>query len=184
VAEDSAAIQVDPHLVSRIVGNYVKHHKLGAEQLGGLIADVHRALGGLIADVHRALGGLGSVAPPEEPPAPAVPIRRSVRPDYVVCLDCGFRAKMLRRHIRQVHGLEPAAYRAHWHLPADHPLTAPSYAAQRSAFAKEIGLGQRQRTIGAPPPAAATPEPLDPVFAASLSPHPRRTRKPRSAPAA
>jgi predicted transcriptional regulator len=173
VAEDSTAIPVDPRLVSRIVGNYVKHHKLSAEQLGMLIAEVH-----------HTLGGLGRVVPPEEPPVPAVSIRRSVRPDSVVCLDCGFRAKMLRRHIRQVHGLEPAAYRARWNLAADHPLTAPSYAAHRSNFAKATGLGQRRRKVAASTPVAAPAEALDPVFAASLSTRPRRTRKPRSAPAA
>jgi predicted transcriptional regulator len=181
MAQDSATIEVDPRLVTRIVGKYVRHHKLSTEQLGGLIAEVH-----------RTLGGLGRGAPPDEALVPAVPIRRSVRPDYVVCLDCGYRGKMLRRHIRQAHGLEPAAYRARWNLSADHPLTAPSYAEQRSTMAKEIGLGQRRRQGAIPPvaptpampsPAAAPAEPFDPVFAASLSAPKRRGRKPRSTPA-
>jgi predicted transcriptional regulator len=172
VAEHSATLQVDLRLISRIVGNYVKHHKIRVEQLGGLIAEVH-----------RTLGSLGRVVSPEETRVPAVPIRRSVRPDYVVCLDCGLRGKMLRRHIREVHGLDPAAYRARWNLAMDHPLTAPSYAAQRSTFAKEIGLGARRRRVDVSS-VAAPAEALDPVFAASLSTRPRRTRRSRSAPVA
>jgi predicted transcriptional regulator len=171
VAADSATTLVDLRLVSRIVGSYVKHHKLDANELDWLIAEVH-----------RTLGSVGSTASPEEPRAPAVPIRSFVRPDYVVCLDCGVQGKMLRRHIRQVHGLEPAAYRARWNLSADHPLTAPNYAAQRSTFAKEIGLRARRRKVDAPS-VAAPGETLDPVFVASLSARPRRTRKPRLTPA-
>jgi predicted transcriptional regulator len=74
-----------------------------------------------------------------------MPICRSVRPDHVVCLECGLRSKTLRRYLRTAHGLEPADYRARWKLPADHPLTAPSYSAQRSAMAAQFGLGQRGR---------------------------------------
>jgi predicted transcriptional regulator len=80
---------------------------------------------------------------------PAVPIRRSVKPGYVVCLECGFRAQTLRRHLRMKHGFEPAAYRARWKLASDHPLTAPAYSAGRSAMAKQVGLG-RNRAAGAP----------------------------------
>ena len=83
-------------------------------------------------------------AEPEPERTPAVPIRRSVTPNYVVCLDCGRRAKMLRGHLQSSHGLTPNEYRARWGLPRAHPLTAPAYSERRSALAKKIGLGQKQ----------------------------------------
>ena len=132
---------VDPFQVVRIVSSYVRHHQIAADQLAGLIVDVH-----------RALAGLGRVPPAQEPPRPAVPIRRSVQQDYIVCLECGFRAQSLRRHLRVAHGFEIASYRTRWKLPIDYPVTAPNYSSRRSALAKEIGLGRRA--------AAAEPRPL------------------------
>jgi len=140
MAEVSAPA-VNLYQVARIVSSYVRHHQLGADQLVGLIVGVHRALADL---------GLGQ--PMEKPPQPAVPIRRSVQSDYVVCLECGFRAHALRRHLRVQHGLEVAAYRTRWNLPSDHPVTAPAYSARRSAIAKQIGLGHRRASLV--PPAA------------------------------
>jgi len=140
MAEVSAPA-VNLYQVARIVSSYVRHHQLGADQLVGLIVRVHRALADL---------GLGQ--PMEKPPQPAVPIRRSVQSDYVVCLECGFRAHALRRHLRVQHGLEVAAYRTRWNLPSDHPVTAPAYSARRSAIAKQIGLGHRRASLV--PPAA------------------------------
>jgi predicted transcriptional regulator len=134
MAQDSATTEVDPRLVTRIVGSYVQHHKISVDQLSGLIVEVG-----------RTLASLGRVAPPEEARAPAVPVRRSVRQNYVICLDCGFRSKVLRQHIRIAHGLEPAAYRARWKLSADHPLTAPSYSARRSTLAKQHDFGRSRR---------------------------------------
>jgi predicted transcriptional regulator len=90
--------------------------------------------------------------PGEKPPQPGVPIRRSVQRDYVVCLECGFRAQALRGHLRVQHGLEVAAYRIRWNLPSDHPVTAPAYSVRRSAIAKQIGLGHRRAPVE--PPAA------------------------------
>jgi hypothetical protein len=80
-----------------------------------------------------------------------VPVRQSVRPDYVVCLECGFRSRTLRRHLRVSHGLERAAYYARWRLPPDHPITAPGYSARRSALAKALGLGRRRQMAKAAP---------------------------------
>ncbi|MBV8892742.1 MAG: MucR family transcriptional regulator [Acidobacteria bacterium] len=132
MAEHDSASQVDPFQVVRIVGSYVQHHQITPDQLAEVIGTVQ-----------RALGRLGNDVPPvQEPPKPAVPIRRSVQPDYVVCLECGFRSKTLRRHLRMRHGLEAAEYRVRWKLPPDHTLVAPAYSAQRSAAAKEIGLGR------------------------------------------
>ena len=127
MAEQDSA-RVDLYRVARIVSSYVRHHQVEPGQLTRLIVEVHRALAGL---------GLG--AAPTPVPQPAVPIHRSVQHDYVVCLDCGFRAQMLRRHLRVQHGLSVDEYRARWNLRSDHPVIAPAYSQRRSAMAKEIG---------------------------------------------
>lgn len=100
------------------------------------------AVPGLIQDVHSALAGAGT---PSETPArePAVPIRRSVFPDHIVCLEEGKHLVMLKRHLRTDHGMTPNQYRAKWELPASYPMTAPNYASHRSKLAKEFGLGQK-----------------------------------------
>jgi len=156
--------------VAQIVENYVAHHSISAGDLGRLIATVH-----------GALGQLGKATEPE-PQEPAVPIRRSVQRDGVICLDCGFRGLMLRRHLRQGHGLDPAAYRARWNLPPNCPITAPSYSKHRAGVAKALGLGRRSDKTA--PQALDTPSAgaLDPAFVASLSEPKRRAREPRSAP--
>jgi predicted transcriptional regulator len=101
---------------------------------------------------------------------PAVPIRRSVQHDRVVCLECGFCGQMLRRHLRE-DAFDPGQYRARWKLPFDHPITAPGYSERRSTMAKQIGLGRK----------AEVPRPI-PDVAAAVAPAPkRRGRKPRSA---
>jgi predicted transcriptional regulator len=140
VTEDSGAARVDPSLIAEIVSSYVGKNSIAVDQLGALIATVHHSLSGLGAKS-------SATAPAVQKLTPAVPIRRSVQPDYVVCLECGFRAKTLRRHLRTHHGLEVVAYRARWKLSPDHPMTAPAYSEHRSAMAKELGLG-RQRTAG------------------------------------
>ena len=140
MADYGSRPRVDPYQVARIVSSYVRHHQIAANELAGLIVDVH-----------RALAGLGRTPPVQEPPRPAVPIRRSIRQDYVVCLECGFRAQMLRRHLRVAHGLDVSAYRTRWNLPVDYPLTAPNYSTRRSRMAKEIGLGRRAAAKPSPP---------------------------------
>jgi predicted transcriptional regulator len=102
---EAVAPRVNLYQVVRIVSSYVRHHQLGPDQLIGLIVAVH-----------RAFAVLGRV---EEPPQPAVPIRRSVQQNYIVCLECGRRVQLLRRHLRVAHGLEVAAYRTRWRLPVD-----------------------------------------------------------------
>lgn len=98
----------------------------------------------LIATVHGALSNLGRPAEESAQASrkPAVPIRKSVTPDYIVCLEDGKRLKMLKRYLRSNFGMTPAEYRARWGLPADYPMVAPNYAKQRSEFAKQIGLGR------------------------------------------
>src|SRR5271163_3556527 len=162
MADDSVAQKIDRSLVAEIVSSYVAHNSVGVDQLASLITTVH-----------RTLSGLGESTPTPVPGTlePAVPIRRSVQRDHVVCLECGYRGQVLRRHLRLAHGLEPAAYRVHWKLPADHPIIAPAYSERRSTMAKEIGLGRK-----APDVAVSTPAPE--VIA---PPAKRRGRKPRAA---
>ncbi len=98
----------------------------------------------LIANVHNALAGLGGSAPtPEVRAEPAVSIRASVKPDYIVCLDDGKKLKMLKRHLMTHYGITPDEYRAKWGLPADYPMVAPNYAEQRRSLAVKIGLGRK-----------------------------------------
>ena len=97
----------------------------------------------LIQNVYGALAGLGSAPQVEKKPEPAVPIRSSVKPDYIVCLEDGRKLKMLKRHLMTAFGMTPADYRARWGLPADYPMVAPNYAEKRRALAKEIGLGRK-----------------------------------------
>src|SRR6266849_3000571 len=135
--------KVDPHLTTRIVQSYVRHHTLGTAQVSELITSVH-----------QALGQLGRRSQPEEVRTPAVSVRQSIHRDYVVCLDCGYRGKTLRRHIRTRHGLNRDEYLKRWGLRADHPLTAPAYSERRSILAKELGLGRKSAAEMAP---AASP---------------------------
>ncbi|GJD99713.1 MucR family transcriptional regulator [Methylobacterium isbiliense] len=104
-------------------------------------------LPGLIASVHAALGSLGKDAAAEKPAAltPAVPIKRSITPEFLICLEDGKKFKSLKRHLRSRYGLSPEQYRARWNLPADYPMVAPNYAAARSELAKTMGLGQQRR---------------------------------------
>jgi len=97
----------------------------------------------LIKSVHEALISIGEAQTQEAPPEPAVPIRRSITPDYLICLEDGKKLKMLRRHLQTAFGMTPEEYRAKWGLPPDYPMVAPNYAKQRSELAKRIGLGRR-----------------------------------------
>jgi predicted transcriptional regulator len=100
----------------------------------------------LIANVHGALSGLGrAAAEPEVKQEPAVSIRASVKPDYIVCLEDGKKLKMLKRHLMTHYQMTPEQYRAKWNLPADYPMVAPNYAEQRRSLAKKIGLGTKRR---------------------------------------
>ena len=119
--------------VTKIIASYVGNHTLSADQLSALIVSVD-----------HAIKHLGTPSVPAPPRTPAVPLRRSVQHDQVVCLECGFRGKTLRRHLGTRHGLRVAEYLRRWKLPSDHPLTAPAYSEQRSAMAKELGLGRKR----------------------------------------
>ena len=109
----------------------------------------------LIAEVYQSLRGLGEPVPePIVPPTPAVPVKKSVFPDYLVCLEDGKKLKMLKRHLMTTYEMTPDAYRQKWGLPSDYPMVAPEYAARRSALARQIGLGRRAPVESAPVPVA------------------------------
>ena len=159
--------EVDPHLTAKIVQSYVTHHRLGPDQLADLITSVH-----------RAIGQLGQPPEPDEVLTPAVSVRRSVHRDYVVCLDCGYRGKTLRRHIFARHGLSRDEYRQRWGLRSSHPLTAPAYSERRSTMAKARGLG---RKLATPVALAETPKGPPVAVNAAENPKARPTRKFRPA---
>ncbi len=103
----------------------------------------------LIEKIYKALENVGREQPAQpERPQPAVPIKKSVNPDYIVCLEDGKQLKMLKRHLKTAYNMSPEEYRERWALPADYPMVAPNYARQRSKLAKEIGLGTRARKSG------------------------------------
>ena len=119
-------------LVTEIVSAYVSKNPVAAEDLPGLIRKVHATLGGFAGQAEtRAL-----------PRTPAVPVRKSIQPDYIVCLEDGKKLKMLKRYLRSRFKLSPSEYRERWNLPPDYPMVAPNYAQKRSDFAKKIGLGK------------------------------------------
>lgn len=101
----------------------------------------------LIQSVHEALSGVAEEKKEEPRQEPAVPIRRSVTPDYLICLEDGKRLKMLKRHLMTAYGMTPDEYRQKWGLPPDYPMVAPNYAKQRSELAKKIGLGRKPEPV-------------------------------------
>src|SRR5581483_6936256 len=118
--------------VTEIVAAYVSKNPVPPDELPAFIKSVHATLTGI--------GGAADNAAPAR--TPAVAIKKSVTPDHIVCLEDGKKLKMLKRYLRARYGLTPDAYRAKWNLPADYPMVAPNYAARRSQFAKQFGLGQ------------------------------------------
>jgi len=123
-------------MTADIVAAYVGANSVAAADLPSLIQSVHRALTGI------STGAETAEAAPKEP---AVPIRRSITPDYLVCLEDGRKFKSLKRHLRTKYNMSPEEYRAKWGLPKDYPMVAPNYAKARSDLAKQMGLGQGGR---------------------------------------
>ncbi|MGU3453118.1 MucR family transcriptional regulator [Methylobacterium sp. 391_Methyba4] len=126
---DYLALSVD------IVSAFVSNNPVPAPELPGLIAAIHATLHGL---------GEPAITQTEEL-RPAVPVRRSVQPDFIVCLEDGKKFKSLKRHLRTHYNLTPEEYRTKWGLPPDYPMVAPNYAAARSSLAKSMGLGHQRR---------------------------------------
>src|SRR5712675_2670327 len=122
---------------SQIVAAYVRKNLIPTEQIGSLIASVH-----------STLSALGNEIVVEPPCVPAVSVRRSVHADYIICIECGYKGQMLKRHLQSRHGLSVAQYKTRWKLPSDYSTTAANYSEQRSQLAKQIGLG-RTRALSA-----------------------------------
>ena len=124
-------------MTAQVVSAYVGNNMLPAAQISEVIKSVYGSLTALESDASEA---------EVEPPKPAVAIRKSITPDFIVCLEDGKKLKMLKRHLRTTYDMTPDEYRAKWNLPPDYPMVAPNYAKQRSEFAKKIGLGRK--TVG------------------------------------
>ena len=123
-------------LTANIVSAYVSNNTVASAEIPNLIAQVYSALMRISS---------GQTAPPAEPLKPAVAVKRSVTPEYIVCLEDGKKFKSLKRHLRTQYGKTPEQYREKWGLPPDYPMVAPNYAAARSQLAKQMGLGQQRR---------------------------------------
>ncbi len=122
-------------LTSDIVAAHVSNNTVAVSDLPGLIEQVFKTLSNV--------GGAGDAA--VDRPTPAVPIKKSITPDFIICLEDGKKLKMLKRHLKTAYDMSPDDYRERWGLPSDYPMVAPNYAKQRSKLAKAIGLGTQQR---------------------------------------
>jgi predicted transcriptional regulator len=129
---DSSYIELTAQIVSAYVGN----NSVPSAEIANLIGQVHAAL--------RRVSG-GQAAAPAEPAKPAVPVKRSINSEFIVCLEDGKKFKSLKRHLRTQYSMTPEQYREKWGLPAEYPMVAPAYAAARSQLAKQMGLGQQRR---------------------------------------
>lgn len=126
-------------LTANIVSAYLSNNPTPAAEIPTLIGQIHAALVRVSS---------GRTEAPLEPAKPAVAIRKSISPDYIVCLEDGKRFKSLKRHLRTQYNMTPEQYREKWGLPPDYPMVAPNYAVARSQLAKEMGLGQQRRKRG------------------------------------
>jgi predicted transcriptional regulator len=161
--DEPPSTSINRELTANIVAAYIRKNQIASDQLGMLISTVH-----------QVLVGLGRPAAEiETERTPAVTIRQSVHRDYVVCLECGWRGQMLKRHIATGHGLSVDQYRARWNLSREHPITAPGYSEQRSGLAKQIGLGRGRRA------SSEEPEPVAPGIPAAEQPRSRSRRRGR-----
>jgi predicted transcriptional regulator len=141
--EENSVIEMAADIVSAYVGN----NTVSVNELPALIKNIHDTLKGI---------SNGVTAEAVAPQTPAVPVRRSITPEFLICLEDGRKFKSLKRHLQTKYGMSPEDYRAKWGLPRDYPMVAPNYAASRSALAKQMGLGQGGRRA-AKPTASAKP---------------------------
>ena len=172
-------------LTADIVSSHVSNNSVAVSDLPNLISNVYASLAGLGVDA----------APEAIKQEPAVSVRASIKPDYIVCLEDGKKLKMLKRHLMTSYGMTPDAYRTKWNLPADYPMVAPNYAERRRSLAIRIGLGNKRLAAVEEPvaeaaapatPPAATPTrgrkpKAQPTAEGEDAPKPRRGRKPAAA---
>jgi predicted transcriptional regulator len=156
-------------LTADIVAAHVSNNRVAANEVSDLIGQVHAALSGLASPE--------SVAEPE--PTPAVPIRSSVKHDYIVCLEDGKKLKMLKRYLFTNYKMTPDDYRAKWKLPRDYPMVAPAYAEQRRGLAQKIGLGRKKAVVEEAPAPKAAPKPRAKKAASAAAPAPVAEAAPR-----
>lgn len=123
-------------LTTEIVSSYVSNNTVDSGDLTQVIQDVY-----------RTLSSLGNQLQQSDRPKPAVSVKKSVMPDYIVCLEDGKKLKMLKRHLKTAYNMSPEEYRERWGLPADYPMVAPNYARHRSSLAKKIGLGTKPKKV-------------------------------------
>jgi predicted transcriptional regulator len=128
-------------LTTEIVAAHVSNNTVAVSDLGQLINQVYQSLANIGSSA-------SAPAPPPTRPQPAISVKKSIQPDYLVCLEDGKKLKMLKRHLKTAYNMTPEAYRERWGLAPDYPMVAPNYARQRSRLAKEIGLGTRARRAG------------------------------------
>lgn len=126
---------------TEIVSAHLSNNQIASDEIPALIQRVYKTLAG----VHHGDQIGPNLLSATERPQPAVPIKRSVTPEFIICLEDGKKLKMLKRHLKTAYNMTPEEYRERWGLPADYPMVAPSYAKQRSTLAKDIGLGKRGR---------------------------------------
>jgi predicted transcriptional regulator len=129
-------------LIADVTASYLRQHPVGVDRIAAVIANVSKALDTAakqLAGVPRS----NEAAAPQVKLAPAVPIKRSVQREYIICLEDGLRVRTLKRHLMSAHGMTPAQYREKWGLARDYPLTAPEYSERRSTMAKTLGLGTK-----------------------------------------
>ena len=164
MAEQNQLIELTADIVSAHVSNNTVS-----------LSDVAR----LVQQVHEALSGLGQEAPAPEPQKkePVVSVRASVKPDYIVCMECGKRQKMLKRHLQTAHGMTPSVYRKDYGLPDAYPMTAPNYSESRRNLAHAIGLGHKRTGTGEKPAAGAS------AASGKKAPSGRPRGRPRKVPA-
>lgn len=129
---ESAGKEAILSLAAQIVSAHIQNNKVPSDELPGFIQQIY-----------KTLQAVGSEPAAPEKPEPAVPVKKSVFNDHVICLDCGKKLKMLKRHLMTDHGMTPEQYRARWGLGREYPMVAPEYASKRSVLAKKIGLGRK-----------------------------------------
>jgi predicted transcriptional regulator len=137
---ENGSPEVILRLTAQIVAAHVEHNSVQLE-----------ALPGLIEKVYQTLRGVGQAPVEQGKPVPVVPVKQSVRPDFIICLEDGKKLKMLKRHLMTSYQMTPAQYRTRWGLPSDYPMVAPNYAKVRSSLAKKIGLGRKTADSPAKP---------------------------------
>jgi predicted transcriptional regulator len=131
-------------LIANIAASYLRRNSVSVDQIGTVMSSVSDA----VEQVAKKLAGTTAddaeqLTSAEEKPRPAVPIKKSITPDHIVCLEDGFQGKTLKRHLQSAHAMTPQEYRAKWRLPGDYPMVAPAYSAARSKMAKDLGLGRK-----------------------------------------